>query len=128
MTLLKRYSSEPKFQCHLLKIFSFCFGKVTSKIWNTKPCDVLIFAFSWASENWFVLKFNLTVNFRSTCFRWMSWVRINQQNIDFYQLWQRYFAVNAPFLHSVVPDLDGLLLWIFPWLLWMINIQVFWCK
>ena len=44
---------------HLLKIFSFCFGKVTSKVGNPKDCDVLIFAYSWASESWLELKFNL---------------------------------------------------------------------
>ena len=52
---------------HLSKTFSFCFGKVTSKIWNTKPCDVLIFAFSWASESWLVLKFNLGTQQINTC-------------------------------------------------------------
>ena len=44
---------------HLLKIFSFCFDKVSSKVGNPKACDVLIFAFCWASESWLVLKFNL---------------------------------------------------------------------
>ena len=38
------YSCEPLIQ-HLLRICSYCFGKVTSKIWNTKPCNVLIFDF-----------------------------------------------------------------------------------
>ena len=44
---------------HLLKISSFCFGKVTSKGWNGKRCDVLIFAYSWASESWPMLKCNI---------------------------------------------------------------------
>ena len=46
--------------CHLLKKFSFCFGKVTSKGGKPKACDVLIFAYSWASESCHVLKFNIT--------------------------------------------------------------------
>ena len=45
---------------HLLKIFCFCFGKVTSKGGNPKACDVLIFAYSLASESLLVLKFNVT--------------------------------------------------------------------
>ena len=44
---------------HLLKISSFCFGKVTSKGWIGKLCDVLLVAYSWASESWPVLNCNI---------------------------------------------------------------------
>ena len=71
------------------KDFLFCFGKVTCKVGNPKACDVLIFAYSWASESWSVLEFNIFTTSRNKTKQSKNLFYVCQLNIyhNMFNLW-----------------------------------------